>query len=130
MFGLSNPLNAMQILFINILMDGMSPPFVSAIRSFTFTFLIYIFYLKYPSGPPSQSLGVDPVDHAVMRKPPRKKDEPIIDRRIRFRVLFSAAIIVVGTLFIYYFALSDDHMSRRDQTMVCPAILTHTLSRG
>jgi P-type Ca2+ transporter type 2C len=25
MFGLSNPLNAMQILFINILMDGMSP---------------------------------------------------------------------------------------------------------
>ncbi|KAN0125537.1 P-type ATPase [Russula decolorans] len=89
MFGLSNPLNAMQILFINILMDG----------------------------PPSQSLGVDPVDHAVMRKPPRKKDEPIIDRRIRFRVLFSATIIVVGTLFIYYFALSDDQMSRRDQTM-------------
>ena len=31
MFGLSNPLNAMQILFINILMDGMSPPSVSAI---------------------------------------------------------------------------------------------------
>ncbi|KAB5590661.1 hypothetical protein CTheo_5885 [Ceratobasidium theobromae] len=50
MFRMSNPLNAMQILFINILMDG----------------------------PPSQSLGVDPVDHAVMRRPPRKKDEPII----------------------------------------------------
>jgi Ca2+-transporting ATPase len=26
MFGLSNPLNAMQILFINILMDGTLPP--------------------------------------------------------------------------------------------------------
>lgn len=26
-FGLSNPLNAMQILFINILMDGMSAHF-------------------------------------------------------------------------------------------------------
>ena len=25
MFGLSNPLNAMQILFINILMDGEQP---------------------------------------------------------------------------------------------------------
>jgi Ca2+-transporting ATPase len=63
------------------------------------------FYLKCPSGPPaSQSLGIDPVYHAVMRKPPRKKDEPIIDRRIRFRVLFSATIIVAGTLvFIYYF---------------------------
>ena len=54
-----------------------------------------------------------------MRKPPRKKDEPIINRRILMRVIFSATIIVVGTLFIYYFALSDDHnMSRRDQTMV------------
>jgi Ca2+-transporting ATPase len=89
MFGLSNPLNAMQILFINILMDG----------------------------PPSQSLGVDPVDPAIMRKPPRKKDEPIITRRLLARVLFSASIIVIGTMFVYVFALSDEHMSRREQTM-------------
>ncbi|EKM53692.1 uncharacterized protein PHACADRAFT_163996 [Phanerochaete carnosa HHB-10118-sp] len=88
-FGLSNPLNAMQILFINILMDG----------------------------PPSQSLGVDPVDPAIMKKPPRRKDEPIISRRLVYRVLFSASVIVVGTLSIYMFALSDDHMSRREQTM-------------
>ncbi|ETW74623.1 P-type ATPase [Heterobasidion irregulare TC 32-1] len=89
LLGLSNPLNAMQILFINILMDG----------------------------PPSQSLGVDPVDHAIMKKPPRRKDEPIISQRILYRILFSASIIVIGTLFIYTFALSDDHMSRREQTM-------------
>ncbi|TFK44983.1 Ca-transporting ATPase [Crucibulum laeve] len=89
MLGLSNPLNAMQILFINILMDG----------------------------PPSQSLGVDPVDPAVMRKPPRKKNAPIITRRLLYRVLFSASIIVIGTLFVYVFALSDDNMSRREQTM-------------
>lgn len=89
MLGLSNPLNAMQILFINILMDG----------------------------PPSQSLGVDPVDAAVMRKPPRKKDASIITKRLLLRVLFSASIIVFGTLFVYIFALEDDNMSRRDQTM-------------
>ncbi|KAF9012607.1 Ca-transporting ATPase [Cyathus striatus] len=89
MLGLSNPLNAMQILFINILMDG----------------------------PPSQSLGVDPVDPAVMRRPPRKKDAPIITRRLLYRVLISASIIVLGTLFIYTFALSDDMMSKREQTM-------------
>ncbi|KAI0653331.1 calcium-transporting ATPase [Cubamyces menziesii] len=89
-FGLSNPLNAMQILFINILMDG----------------------------PPSQSLGVDPVDPQVMRRPPRKKDAPIISRRLIYRVLFSASIIVVGTLFVYLYALSDDQgMTRREQTM-------------
>ncbi|KAF5326538.1 hypothetical protein D9611_000185 [Ephemerocybe angulata] len=90
MLGLSNPLNAMQILFINILMDG----------------------------PPSQSLGVDPVDPEVMRRPPRKKNAPIITKRLLLRVLFSATIIVIGTLFVYVYALSDDsHMSRREQTM-------------
>ncbi|KAH8110450.1 Ca-transporting ATPase [Phellopilus nigrolimitatus] len=88
-FGLRNPLNAMQILFINILMDG----------------------------PPSQSLGVDPADPAVMRKPPRKKDEDIISRRVVGRVIFSASVIVFGTLFIYATALSDSLMSNRDQTM-------------
>ncbi|KAH9851152.1 calcium-transporting ATPase [Lenzites betulinus] len=89
-FGLSNPLNAMQILFINILMDG----------------------------PPSQSLGVDPVDPQVMRRPPRKKDAPIISRRLVYRVLFSASIIVVGTLFVYLYALADElGMTRREQTM-------------
>ncbi|KAJ3559192.1 hypothetical protein NP233_g11328 [Leucocoprinus birnbaumii] len=89
MLGLDNPLNAMQILFINILMDG----------------------------PPSQSLGVDPVDPAVMRRPPRKKNAPIITKRLLYRVLFSASMIVFGTLFVYRFALEDDDMSRREQTM-------------
>ncbi|KAH9935143.1 calcium-transporting ATPase [Epithele typhae] len=89
-FGLDNPLNAMQILFINILMDG----------------------------PPSQSLGVDPVDPQVMRRPPRKKDAPVISKRLVYRVLFSASIIVVGTLFVYVYALADDQdMTRREQTM-------------
>ncbi|KAG2109397.1 uncharacterized protein F5147DRAFT_798654 [Suillus discolor] len=89
LLGFSNPLNAMQILFINILMDG----------------------------PPSQSLGVDPVDPAVMRRPPRKKNEPIITKRLLYRVLFSAATIVCGTSFIYTTALGDDLVSRREQTM-------------
>jgi Ca2+-transporting ATPase len=90
MLGLDNPLNPMQILFINILMDG----------------------------PPSQSLGVDPVDPAIMCRPPRKKNAPIITRKLLLRVLFSASIIVFGTLFVYIYAYSDQDMSRREQTMV------------
>lgn len=72
-------------------------------------------------GPPSQSLGVDPIDPQVMRRPPRKKDEPIISRRLTYRILFSATVIVVGTMYIYLYALSDDNMSRREQTMVSNA---------
>lgn len=70
-------------------------------------------------GPPSQSLGVDPVDPAVMRRPPRKKNAPIITKKLLWRVLFSASIIVIGTLFVYVFALEDSDMSKREQTMVC-----------
>ena len=58
------------------------------------------------------------MDAAVMRRPPRKKDASIITRRLLWRVLFSASIIVVGTLFVYVFALEDNSMSKREQTMV------------
>ncbi|WVF71232.1 calcium-transporting P-type ATPase, PMR1-type [Kwoniella sp. CBS 6097] len=88
-FKLANPLNAMQILFINILMDG----------------------------PPAQALGVDPVDKEVMRRPPRKKGDHVLSRRLMVRVAFSAAMIVFGTLYIYARETSDGSMSRRDQTM-------------
>jgi Ca2+-transporting ATPase len=87
---LTNPLNAMQILFINILMDG----------------------------PPAQALGVDPVDKEIMRRPPRKKGDSVLSRRLFIRVGFSASCIVLGTLFIFGYESSDGSMSRRDQTMV------------
>ncbi|KAL1672116.1 hypothetical protein EV122DRAFT_271914 [Schizophyllum commune] len=95
LLGLSNPLNAMQILFINILMDG----------------------------PPSQSLGVDPVDPAVMRKPPRKKDAAIITKRLMWRVLFSASLIVAGVLVVYLWALEDNGLSKREQTLTFTAFV-------
>ncbi|RIB16773.1 hypothetical protein C2G38_2189009 [Gigaspora rosea] len=69
--GLPNPLNAMQILWINILMNG----------------------------PPAQSLRVEPVNENVMRQPPRKKNVPILTPALIMRVLTCAAIIVAGTLF-------------------------------
>lgn len=90
-FKLASPLNAMQILFINILMDG----------------------------PPAQALGVDPVNKEIMRQPPRKKGGHVLSTRVIYRVLFSAAMIVLGTLWIYTVETSDGSMSRRDQTMVC-----------
>ena len=89
-FKLRLPLNPMQILFINILMDG----------------------------PPSQSLGVDPVDRTIMRKPPRAKDAPVLNQRLIYRILFSASIIVVFTLYIYVHELADGIADQRDQTMV------------
>lgn len=98
---LANPLNAMQILFINILMDG----------------------------PPAQALGVDPVDKEIMRRPPRKKEASIISRRLMGRVGFSATMIILGTMFIFVHEISDGTMSKRDQTMVSDVVAYEYMGR-
>uniref|UniRef100_A0A8C6L7Q6 Calcium-transporting ATPase n=2 Tax=Nothobranchius TaxID=28779 RepID=A0A8C6L7Q6_NOTFU len=84
-----NPLNAMQILWINIIMDG----------------------------PPAQSLGVEPVDRDVIRKPPRNVKDSIITRSLIVKVLVSAFIIVCGTLFVFWRELQDNMITPRDTTM-------------
>ena len=89
MFNLPTPLNAMQILWINILMDG----------------------------PPAQSLGVEPVGHEVMKKPPRKRDEKILTAKLFKRVFQSAGCIIIGTLFIFIKEMVDGEITKRDTTM-------------
>ncbi|RGP67252.1 calcium-transporting atpase 1 [Fusarium longipes] len=89
-FGFKSPLNAMQILWINIIMDG----------------------------PPAQSLGVEKVDPDVMTKPPRRRGDPVLTRSLISRVLTSAAIITVGTMLIYRREMmADGQVTRRDTTM-------------
>ncbi|KAI0200282.1 calcium-transporting P-type ATPase [Astrocystis sublimbata] len=88
--GFRSPLNAMQILWINIIMDG----------------------------PPAQSLGVEKVDPDVMSRPPRSRSEPVLTRALITRVLSSAAIIMTGTMLVYYHEMLDGgEVSRRDTTM-------------
>ena len=88
-FGLPTPLNAMQILWINIIMDG----------------------------PPAQSLGVEPVDDEILKAKPRKADDPIVTRALLLRAVTSAALIVFVTLKIFANELDDGQVSRRDTTM-------------
>ncbi|PNY20655.1 Calcium-transporting ATPase 1 [Tolypocladium capitatum] len=89
-FGFKSPLNAMQILWINIIMDG----------------------------PPAQSLGVESVDPDVMNRPPRKRNDPVLTRALLIRVLTSAAIIMIGTMLVYsHEMLADGQVTRRDTTM-------------
>ncbi|XP_068618783.1 calcium-transporting ATPase type 2C member 1 isoform X1 [Battus philenor] len=89
LMGIPNPLNAMQILWINIIMDG----------------------------PPAQSLGVEPVDHEVVRRRPRDTSRRIISRGLLLSVLLSAAIIIAGTLWVFNREMSDNKITPRDTTM-------------
>ena len=69
------PFNPIQILWINIIMDG----------------------------PPAQSLGVEPPEKGVMERPPRK--EEIIPRKNLLKIVVAGIVMTVGTLLLYYFEL-------------------------
>jgi Ca2+-transporting ATPase len=80
-------------------------------------------------GPPAQSLGVEPVDHDVMKKPPRAREAPILTRRLVTRVLTAAFIVVFGTVFIYISEMLDGQVTARDRTMVCICIAPRDAGR-
>ncbi|KAJ8981398.1 hypothetical protein NQ317_002592 [Molorchus minor] len=84
-----NPLNAMQILWINIIMDG----------------------------PPAQSLGVEPVEEDVVKQKPRDTKQPMITKRLILNVLLSALFIIAGTLWVFQKEMSSEGITARDTTM-------------
>jgi len=49
----------------------------------------------------NSSLGVEPVDHDVLKKPPRNVKEPMITRPLIINVLLSASVIIGGTLWVF-----------------------------
>lgn len=98
--GRPNPLNAMQILWINIIMDG----------------------------PPAQSLGVEIVDSSIMSRPPRKRQDDIITTPLLYRVLTSGFFILLGTMYVFISELgSKDIPSQRDLTMTFTAFVLFDL---
>ncbi len=114
--GLPPPLNAMQILWINVVMDG----------------------------PPAQSLGVEPVSDAILEAKPRRSTDPIVTRSLLLRAVSSSVLILFLTLkgkvlaidaeqvmvvistplilivfsfLVYSHELEDGNVSKRDTTM-------------
>ncbi|MFI8305016.1 cation-translocating P-type ATPase [Streptomyces sp. NPDC085927] len=70
------PFTALQILFVNLVMDG----------------------------PPAMSLGVDPVDPDAMKRPPRAADERILSKQRLTRILLASAVMAAGTLAVLFWA--------------------------
>ncbi|XP_067158517.1 calcium-transporting ATPase type 2C member 2 [Apteryx mantelli] len=87
--NLPNPLNAMQILWINIIMDG----------------------------PPAQSLGVEPVDKDTIKQPPRCITDTILSKSLILKIFMSAIIIISGTLFVFWKENPKSGITPRTTTM-------------
>lgn len=70
--GFPSPLSAIQILWVNIIMDG----------------------------PPAMALGVDPPRRGLMDEPPRRRDEAVLNARLLLRLLRAGAVMAAGTLLV------------------------------
>ncbi|MFE7761036.1 cation-translocating P-type ATPase [Streptomyces sp. NPDC057438] len=71
--GLPAPMSAIQLLWVNIIMDG----------------------------PPAMALGIDPPRDNVMRRPPRPSGERILNARRLAAITRSGAVMAAGTLAVF-----------------------------
>jgi len=77
--GFATPFTAIQILWVNIIMDG----------------------------PPAMTLGVEPARPGIMHDRPRSKDAAILSAQRMWRIGLYGATMAVGTLAVYGWALAD-----------------------
>ncbi len=74
LIGWPLPLIAIQILWVNLLTDGL----------------------------PGLALGLDPFNKDIMKKPPRRREEEIISGDVIQNILIVGFVMGVGTLFMFY----------------------------
>jgi Ca2+-transporting ATPase len=74
LIGWPLPLIAIQILWVNLLTDGL----------------------------PGLALGLDPFSKDIMKKPPRKRKENIISKEVIQNILIVGFVMGIGTLFMFY----------------------------
>ena len=74
------PLLAIQILWVNLVTDGL----------------------------PALAMGVDPPDPDVMIRQPRDPKEPILTRKSIFFIIYSGIIIAIGTLLLFFLYMSSN----------------------
>ncbi|NMF87468.1 cation-translocating P-type ATPase [Aromatoleum petrolei] len=86
--GLPSPFTAIQLLWINIIMDG----------------------------PPAMTLGVEPARPGIMRAPPRPQAAHILTAPRLGRLALYGATMMVGTLWLFHSAL-DTHGERYALTL-------------
>jgi Ca2+-transporting ATPase len=63
------------------------------------------------------------VDHEVLRRPPRRKNEHILSRTLLANILLSASIIIAGVLWVMKVTLEDNTMTERERTMTFTAFV-------
>jgi Ca2+-transporting ATPase len=84
LLGFATPFTAIQILWVNLIMDG----------------------------PPAMTLGIEPVRPGIMHEPPRSKAAAILSLQRLWRIGLYGATMAVGTLGIYAWALQSGDLAK------------------
>jgi P-type Ca2+ transporter type 2C len=84
LFGLPVPFTALQILLVNIIMDG----------------------------PPAMALGLDPARPDIMQVPPRKTEERVLSLGRLLVIGFYGAIMAAGTLIMLHYGMQEGNEQR------------------
>lgn len=97
--GLPLPLRPIQILWINLVTDGL----------------------------PALALGVDPPAEELMESPPRRRDEGLFSRGLWGKLLLRGVLIGVVTVSLFSLALSAGETATRARTIAFAALITAQL---
>lgn len=98
LFGLPLPLTAVQILFINLLMDGF----------------------------PALALGVEPAEPGIMKRPPRDPKEGLLPKENLLFILFMGLFISALSFSLYYYTLKVENPQKAG-TIFFAGIITFRL---
>jgi Ca2+-transporting ATPase len=81
LLGMPTPFTAIQLLWINIIMDG----------------------------PPAMTLGIEPARPGIMHDKPRRQSAQILTVNRLARLILYGATMMVGTLFVFEYALAKEN---------------------
>jgi Ca2+-transporting ATPase len=93
------PLLAIQILWINLVTDGL----------------------------PAVALGVDPMEPDILQRPPRDPNESVFDTRIRYFIVGMAILMTVITLPLYWWMINTGFSLDYARTLIFCLIVTFEL---
>ncbi len=107
LFGWPLPMTAIMLLWINLVTDGF----------------------------PALALSADPYSKDIMKKPPKKATEKIMNKSMMFNVIFVAVLITVAILGLFYWGmikydlLEETIFIKKIQTIVFTALIVMELIR-
>lgn len=100
--GLPVPLKPIQLLWINVLTDAF----------------------------PALALGMENKEPDIMQKPPRKPDEPIIDRRMRWQIAIQSFFMTVAVIGVFVYALKTTADVEKARTFAFTTLILSELFRA